>query len=591
MTLESLSLEAGFWRTNTLSLDVRQCPVELACAGGNGTRGRNGTGYCLHGHEGAYCSLCSEGLTVDAFGICQKCKANVWVTTITILVVSLLLAGVIMLCRKKKLAEQKKTGNEAGRKSSFFKRFKNSGKIILVGWQIICQLPAVIPTMPLPSNVKEAVYASQVLNLNPFQGLNALCLSNGINYYHQLVGLTFPIIVICLILFVLGHVRKERGSSFFNAAIAILYLTLPTVSTTIFRTFPCEDFDDETYMLRADYSISCLDNNRPLWVLYGWFMVLVFPVGVPLLFLSLLSNKRSRLMSKDRAEDEGLHSIAFLWEPYATNYWFMEIIETLRRLFMTGILSMIEPGSYTQLSVGLLASIAHTIVLSKFEPYEEKRDTWLAILSSCQLILFYLVATFMKYEKAAVVDASDHFGMGLVLILTFIILFILFIAWALQKKDDMSTSSDKMARDALRIDKAKPKSAPDDGGLKGDEEEGDEVNLAEGLKPRGASARTNPFKEFFKKRQQRWIEEQYKKKPKVRIVSKLSSVGVPPAPRESVDGVEMRNVWSIHGIPGQRVDVDGAGIKATAAGGRKAEEKRPPGGETEQNPMHSSSGS
>ena len=235
MTLESLSLEAGFWRTNTLSLDVRQCPVELACAGGNGTRGRNGTGYCLHGHEGAYCSLCSEGLTVDAFGICQKCKANVWATTITILVVSLLLTGVIMLCRKKKLAEQKKTGNEAGRKPSAFKRLKNSGKIILVGWQIICQLPAVIPTMPLPSNVKEAVYASQVLNLNPFQGLNALCLSNGINYYHQLVGLTFPIIVICLILFVLGHVRKERGSSFFNAAIAILYLTLPTVSTTIFR--------------------------------------------------------------------------------------------------------------------------------------------------------------------------------------------------------------------------------------------------------------------------------------------------------------------------------------------------------------------
>ena len=50
----------------------------------------------------------------------------------------------------------------------------------------------------------------------------------------------------------------------------------------------------------------------------------------------------------------------------------------------------------------------------QFKPYEEKRDTWLAILSSCQLILFYLVATFMKYEKAAVVDVSDHFGMGLV---------------------------------------------------------------------------------------------------------------------------------------------------------------------------------
>ena len=35
------------------------------------------------------------------------------------------------------------------------------------------------------------------------------------------------------------------------------------------------------------------------------------------------------------------------------------------------------------------------------------------------------------------------------MILTFIILFILFIAWALLQKDDMSTSSDKMARNLL----------------------------------------------------------------------------------------------------------------------------------------------
>ena len=39
--------------------------------------------------------------------------------------------------------------------------------------------------------------------------------------------------------------------------------------------------------------------------------------------------------------------------------------------------------------------------------------------------------------------------MGYVLIATFIILLVLFVLWALQEKDDMSTSSDKMARNVL----------------------------------------------------------------------------------------------------------------------------------------------
>ena len=41
------------------------------------------------------------------------------------------------------------------------------------------------------------------------------------------------------------------------------------------------------------------------------------------------------------------------------------------------------------------------------------------------------------------------------MILTFIILFILFIAWALLQKDDMSTSSDKMARNLLTVKREK----------------------------------------------------------------------------------------------------------------------------------------
>ena len=67
-------------------------------------------------------------------------------------------------------------------------------------------------------------------------------------------------------------------------------------------------------MLRADYSISCLDSYRGFWVFYGWLMVFIFPVGVPLLYFRLLWTKRVDLKSDERADDESLWSIKFLWE-------------------------------------------------------------------------------------------------------------------------------------------------------------------------------------------------------------------------------------------------------------------------------------
>ena len=67
-------------------------------------------------------------------------------------------------------------------------------------------------------------------------------------------------------------------------------------------------------LLTADYSISCLDSDRGFWVFYGWLMVFIFPVGVPLLYFRLLWTKRVGLKSEERADDESLSSIKFLWE-------------------------------------------------------------------------------------------------------------------------------------------------------------------------------------------------------------------------------------------------------------------------------------
>ena len=131
---------------------------------------------------------------------------------------------------------------------------------------------------------------------------------------------------------------KKYRSSCFSTAIAITYFVLPTVTTKIFVLFPFDELDDGSKILRNYYTISCQDDDRDFWETYGKAMVGLFPVGVILMYAFLLWSKRAKLKKpvEQRLEDEEITPLLFLWEPYKFEFWYYEVIETGRRLMMTG---------------------------------------------------------------------------------------------------------------------------------------------------------------------------------------------------------------------------------------------------------------
>ena len=124
---------------------------------------------------------------------------------------------------------------------------------------------------------------------------------------------------------------SRKRPHLFTAAIAITYLTLPTITTTSFGLFPCEPFDDNTEMLRSDYDISCLAHGRDVWVYYGYLMVGMFPIGVTLMYWLLLYRVKDKLKDEDRDNIENIRGLKFLWEPYKREFWWWEVFETARR--------------------------------------------------------------------------------------------------------------------------------------------------------------------------------------------------------------------------------------------------------------------
>jgi len=92
------------------------------------------------------------------------------------------------------------------------------------------------------------------------------------------------------------------------------------------------------------------------------FMVLVYPVGIPLLYMSLLTKHKQTLQANDRGEQKHnteVHKLAFLWDEYEPQYWWFEIYVCWQRMSLTGILVFIKPGSSIQVLVGLIFALGN----------------------------------------------------------------------------------------------------------------------------------------------------------------------------------------------------------------------------------------
>ena len=64
-----------FWRNSNHSTDIRQCPTESACVGGDNT-----SEYCATGHKGPYCGVCSDGYSMAGSSVatmtCELCDGD-----------------------------------------------------------------------------------------------------------------------------------------------------------------------------------------------------------------------------------------------------------------------------------------------------------------------------------------------------------------------------------------------------------------------------------------------------------------------------------------------------------------------------------
>jgi hypothetical protein len=226
-------------------------------------------------------------------------------------------------------------------------------KIMIATYQIVVDTSTSL-NVNFPTMFRSFLSVFSVLNFDFFNVVALGCTTYDLNYLHELYVITLLPIGISLLLVLLfcierclyhmkrnfypltnltqidnavGDERSGRGEDkdedpdvqlnksrnrYLNIFLYLTYLVLPSVTTTIFRTFLCtnidprnEDSEQSDRYLTADMSISCEDPNYYTAWYYALAMIAVYPIGIPLFYMVLLYQVRDEIGNrKDLTEEE-----------------------------------------------------------------------------------------------------------------------------------------------------------------------------------------------------------------------------------------------------------------------------------------------
>ena len=358
----------------------------------------------------------------------------------------------------------------SSRSHGFFYRLRNKFKILLSFSQILFSMTEVfVLSFPVVfesflDNVLSLVSLSFV---GDFVGIDCLVETN---FYSKFLVQTLTPLAVCLVLGIvygralivehtknaalqLSRVREEQAREahreerhesevmVMSTVLLMTYIILPTVSVTIFNLFACESFDDGTRMLMVDYSISCQTDTYTAYKVLGVFMVLVWPLGVPLLYLAVLYRRRHRLnpaywvpeckdMDEEqicnfREENSRNDNIRFLFDMYRPKTWWWEVLETFRRLLLAGALVVFDAGSALQYFCGLWICLVALLLYAYWVPFIAVADTQLAIGAQLQIFNALWIGILRSMDDPSSED--EDVGLGVILIIMTLFIFALAI--------------------------------------------------------------------------------------------------------------------------------------------------------------------
>lgn len=180
----------------------------------------------------------------------------------------------------------------------------------------------------------------------------------------------------------------------------VAFIVYSPVSYRIFQTFACDDLEDGSTYLRADYSITCSGPRYDWYKAYARIMIGVYPVGIVAVFAGVLNYHRHDLVKPDRDALVHLKPFRGMWASYRPSCYYFEVLECCRRMALTSLAIFVVPGSREQLAIALLVATGSVFISEVISPFAKKADMNLYRWGNGIIVASIYVAFLMKVDVA-----------------------------------------------------------------------------------------------------------------------------------------------------------------------------------------------
>ena len=446
-TIATLQLQDYFWRESKKTTKIYACDnnscrySDSSCTADDTDTCRYSDSDCLVGHSGPLCEVCDdENQYFDRYEAYRRCVDCPSLTTVLVkaaVFLHALIAFAAIMYNTIQLNVHVKTTLSRLNLQGMF-------KIFVSFYQVAAQLNAVYG-IELHPDFEQWFEYFKIITLDAFDmiGMPPACI--GDMWIRLTVGMAWPylltfIVLIGVTLYTITEMimlkKKKKKIRSFRATLwprllyfitIIIYISLPSVSQSIFQAINCKTYasDDDkgtvSYLisdpsLKCDKSMSDYETLLHIFFAGVVFSLLLTFEGFIFLIMKIRKSVRSNRITLLAS------SCRFLWRDYNETMMFWDIIDTIRKIFLTGFIMFLDSreGSdkVLRLVVAAVLSGLYIGILALARPYKRLDDLYLATISNMILLCCFVAGVILQICNGDSTDDStgscqDFVGLSL----------------------------------------------------------------------------------------------------------------------------------------------------------------------------------
>jgi len=274
---------------------------------------------------------------------------------------------------------------------------------------------------PASFNTALAVLSGLSLDLSVLSG--AFCLFK-VGFFSQLVFQTAGLAAVVVGLFLYCRWKPESKRQCTKFGVYLLIFAYPVVARKIVEAYSCHNVDD-TYYLRADYSLKCSDPQWLALACYASFFLVTYVAGLPVYIFHTLFRYSKRLGGRKSVPRKWL--LGFLLDDYKLLFpcLFWDGAEMFRKLLFSTIGSFWSNKGTMSVATALLLSVVFLVVQHRYTPFKSSACNRTQECCLCALSLLYFAGLLLKVDA---VGASEQESLGDMLVALLVMVFAMVLA-------------------------------------------------------------------------------------------------------------------------------------------------------------------